>query len=239
MSLWLCPTVSKAGKKPEEFNVSVRQWGRLTGTLMPSEGFETGDRAVCLQWLLMPILTHAYIPCICSTLTGRGKICLSLADVQLNKYERWSDGAMSGLSVPRAVSSQQNMAPRMWHSVAGTSQPHTHTQDSWLWSVLPCRHSGYTQNGAHMKQHKDCRDQNWIFHFLWPKVGAKVTAGVSQHLQGESVCIPCRWRMRHLNEITKWDGTGRGLGRFCKFLQFPLKKKSNPKSQITWIQNLW
>lgn len=106
----------------------MRQWGRLTGTLMPSEGFETGDRAVCLQWLLMPILTHAYIPCICSTLMGRGKICLLLAYVQLNKYERWSDGAMSGLSVPRAVSSSRTWPPgcgTVW--LAHHSLTHTHT----------------------------------------------------------------------------------------------------------------
>lgn len=117
------------------------------------------------------------------------------------------------------------MAQFGWHITV----LHTHTQQ------LTLINSDYIQNGAHMKQHKDWRDQNCIFHLMWIKVRAKLMAGVSHHLQEESVHILCRWRIRHLNEITKWDGTDRGLGRFWKFVQFPLKKKT-PKSQIPWIQ---
>lgn len=111
----------------------------------------------------------------------------------------------------------------------------THTHDSWLWSILPSRHPDYIQNGAHTKEHKGGRDQNCIFHLMGLKVRAKLwlespiqqdtTTCKWNRLPQESVHILCRWRIRDLNEITKWDGTDRGLGMLGGFVQFSFKKK--------------
>lgn len=153
------------------------------------------------------------IPCLCPAL-------------QLNKYERWNDGTMSGLSVPRAMSSHQNMALRMWHSLADTSQSYTHTltHPNWLWPILPSRHSDYIQNGAHMKQYKVWRNQNCIFHLMWLKVRAKLMTEVSQHLQQEFVWILCRWRIRHLNKSPSEMGQIEVLEDFENVCSFHLKK---------------